>query len=828
MAQEMKPRELSAEELKWRLDPDTLPFETTEQVEPLQGVIGQDRALEAFRFGVEIEKGGYNIFVTGLSGSNRMKVLERMIRDLVKKHAIPDDLCYVNNFQKPEEPKLIRLPAGLGREFKEDVDHLIEGLKTSVPQLFESEDYLNMKKDILEKYEEQGKKFFKEIGNRVKEEGFAMVEIQMGQLKRPMVMPIIDEKPVHIDQLEAMVEAGNFPREKFERIKRKQAELTDQIDRVFLEMRDMDRDVRKKLEEMDRYVFLKSVSEPINELKVKFKSDKVQEYIDAMIQDMADHLDIFKPKTQQQMMMPFGMTVEQDQYQPYRVNLFIDNAECSQPPIIVENFPTFRNLFGSIERVVDRTGLWRTDYSRMKAGSFIQANGGYLVLDLMDAVVEPGVWQSLKRALKASKYEVQSYDPFFLFTTSGLKPEPIDIEVKVVMVGDLRSYHILLTYDPDMKNIFKVRADFDSVMKREDKSIDEYVRLIRGKLEENRLRHVDRTGVAALLEHSVRMAGRREKLSAEFDDLTGILEEADVWAARDNSPIILGKHVDGALEGRIYRGNMIEEKLQELVTRGTLLIDTDGAVVGQVNGLSVYDMGDYAFAKPARITATTSMGRAGIINIEREADLSGSTHNKGVLILSGYLRNQYAQDKPLTMSASLAFEQSYGGVDGDSASSTEIYALLSSLAGVPIRQDLAVTGSVNQHGDIQPIGGVNWKIEGFYQCCKAKGLTGKQGVLIPSRNIEDLQLRDEVVQAVKDKKFSIYPVNNIDEGIEVLTGLPAGKRDKDGKFPEGSVNCLVDRKLLNLAEGLAAFGKEEETKPDKERKGKPGRPKSRK
>ena len=810
MARGRSHREIPVEELRWRLDPSTLPFETTEELEPTLDLIGQARALEAFRFGVEMEKSGYNVFVTGLAGSEKNHSIERILKQMMKKDRIPDDLCYVNNFEKLEAPLLIRLPAGTGREFKSDSDALLEQLKANVPALFESEDYLNMKKDILEKYEEQGKKFFREIGNKVKEEGFALVEMQIGPVKRPIVMPIIEEKPVHIDQIEAMVEAGNFPREKFDKMKRKQAELTDQIDRVFLEMRDMDREVRKKLEEMDRYLFLKSVAEPINALKTKYKAKAVSEFLDSMVEDMASNLDMFKQKPQPIPGMQFPQGMEADQFQPYQVNLFVDNSECKTPPIVIESFPTYKNLFGSIERVVDRTGVWRTDFSRIKAGSFIQANGGYLILNLMDAIQEPGVWPSLKRALKTDSYELQSYDPFFLFTTTGLKPEAIDIDVKVIMVGDLRAYNILYHYDPDVPRIFKIRADFDPVMDLKDEAIDQYSGFIRRKVEEEKLRPFHRTAVAAIIEHSVRLAGRKDKLTTHFHQITDLLLEADLLAKRENAEVVRDIHVEGAIDARIYRSNMFEEKIQEMIDRGTLMIDTDGAVVGQVNGLSVYDLGDYAFGKPTRITATTSMGRAGIINIEREADLSGSTHNKGMLILAGYLREKYAQDKPLTVSASIAFEQSYSGVDGDSASSTEIYALLSSLAEVPIRQDLAVTGSVNQHGEVQPIGGVNWKIEGFFACCKAKGLTGKQGVLIPHTNIEDLQLGKEVIEAVERKQFHLYPVETIDEGIEILTGKTAGKRNAKGVYAKDTINDLVNRKLESLAKGLVEFGKEEE------------------
>jgi lon-related putative ATP-dependent protease len=542
-----------------------------------------------------------------------------------------------------------------------------------------------------------------------------------------------------------------------------------------------------------------------------------------MLEDMADNLQIFRPHPQPQIPGLSPMMQEIDQFQPYQVNILVDNSEQKGQPVIIESYPTYRNIFGTIERVVDRSGVWRTDFSKIKAGSFLKANGGTLVLNLLDAIIEPGVWQGLKRALKSEKLEIQTYDPFYLFTTTGLKPEPVDLNVKVVVISDDYVYHMLRYYDEDVGKIFKVRADFDTTMEKNDQSIRQMAAFVKAKTDEEKLKPFDKGAVAALVEETVRLAGRQEKLSTSFPIITDFIRESDYWATQDGKDIVSAKHVDKAREARIDRVSMVEEHLQEMIDRGTLMIDVEGEVVGQVNGLAVYSMGDYMFGKPSRITASTSMGRAGIINIEREADLSGSTHNKGVLILGGYLRTKYAQDKPLTMSASIAFEQSYGGVDGDSASSTEIYALLSSLSEVPVKQYIAVTGSVNQKGEVQAIGGVNHKIEGFFDCCHKNGLTGRQGVMIPESNINDLMLRKDVVEAVKAGKFHIYPVKTIDEGIEILTDLQAGERGKAGAYPKGSINDLVDKKLKGLAEGLKKFveaEKEEQKKNGGRKRGK--------
>ncbi len=814
--------EVPVEKLRWQLDPVSLPFETTADLKPLKEIIGQKRGVEAFQFGMGMDKPGYNVFVTGMPGTGRTSTVHKLIKDISKSGREPEDLCYVNNFKNPEAPLLIRLKKGTGSAFKKAVNDLVETLKKEIPQLFESQEYINLKKEIMETYEHKGKSFFKDLDEKVKEEGFTLVDVQIGQVKRPEVMPMVDGNPVHIDQLEAMVEKGRFPKEDFKAMKEKHAELRDQIDQIFLELRDLQKEVQEKVEKMDHVMFMENATRMAAPVTKKLKSKPIKDYLNALLEDMGSNLQIFRPQAQSPLPGLLPVISEGDPFLPYQINLLVDNKEQKGPPVIIEENPTYRNLFGSIERVVDRSGIWRTDFSKIKAGSFIKANGGYLVLNLMDAVLEPGVWRALKRALKSEKLEIETYDPFYLFTTSGLKPEPIVLDVKVVVISDLYLYHLLLAYDEDVKKIFKVRADFDTSMEKNDESIQKFAEFIKMGTEQDKLRPFDRTAVAAMVEQAVRMTGRQEKITTSFTDVTNLIREADFWAGQENKSTVGGRHVDKALEARIYRSNMIEEHIQEMIDRGTLMIDADGEVLGQVNGLSLYNLGDYLFGKPSRITASTSMGRAGIINIERESDMSGSTHNKGVLILSGYLRKKYAQDKPLTISASIAFEQSYGGVDGDSASSTEIYALLSSLSEVPVKQYIAVTGSVNQKGEIQAIGGVNQKIEGFYDCCRKKKITKKQGVIIPESNVKDLMLRKDVVEAVKKGQFHIYPVKTIDEGIEILSGKKAGGKKAAGTYPKGTINYLVDKKLRELAEGLKRFGdkeNEEKKKPRTKKKG---------
>ena len=794
---------LTAEDLRWTLDTSTLPFADTSELEPLDDILGQDRGVDALRFGIGVRRPGYNILVTGAPGSGRMDAVRKVLAMAVENGKVPGDICYLNNFKDPEAPILVRLGPGLGARLKKSMQELVDELRKEVPKLFESSEYLARKNEINEAYEKKTSSFFMNLEKQVKEAGFALVTFQGRQGQPPEVMPIVDGEPTPVLKLEQMVEKGRFPRDEFERIKSKHTEIKTEIDSIFLQVRNLQKEIQEKNRQADKLMFSNLADTLIAPLREEFACEELDEHLRHMVDNMVDNIAMFFTQEQPQH-MPVG-----DPFEQYTVNVLVDNGEQQGPPVIVEEYPTYRNLFGSIERMVDRSGLWRTDFSRIKAGSFVRANGGYLVINLLDAIMEPGVWQSLKRALKSRKMEIQTYDPFYLFTTSALKPEPIEMDIKVIVLADNAMYHLLQHYDPDVPKIFKVRADFDTTMDNSGETVSQFGRFIRARSSEHDLRPFDRTAVAALVEESVRMGGRQEKMAATFPKLTDLLMEADYFAGQAEQKIVRGEDVTRAIEARIHRSSLIEEKIQDMIDRGSIMIDTDGVKVGQINGLAVYSMGDMMFGKPSRITAATAMGKAGIINIEREADLSGSTHNKGVLILGGYLRKMFAQDKPLAMSASIAFEQSYSGVDGDSASSTEMYALLSSLSGVPIRQGVAVTGSMNQNGEVQAIGGVNHKIEGFFACCKAKGLTGDQGVIIPRANVGDLMLKTEVVDAVREDRFRIWAVSTIEEGIEILTGKKAGVRKKDGSYPKGSIYARVDERLKSLAEGMIRFGKDD-------------------
>jgi ATP-dependent Lon protease len=643
----------------------------------------------------------------------------------------------------------------------------------------------------------------------------------MGPYSRPGIFPVVEGNPVNIEQLETMVEEGKVSKEELDKMREKQKELISELEVIFKETRKSEKEIKEELTSLDYEVVSPVVKDSISDIKEKFDHEKIHHYLGEVQEDILNNLHRFREKEETPSPLP-GLVLPQpvDTFTEYQVNVLVDNSESKGAPIIVETTPNYRNLFGTIERVVDRSGVWRTDFSRIKAGSLLRANGGYLIFNALDALLEPWVWPALKRTLKNQVIEIQTFDPFYFISTSALKPEPIECSTKVILIGDANIYYILYNMDDDFKKIFKIKADFDSVTDKDSEKIQQYVSFIRKICDEDKLKHFDRTGIAAVVEYGVRIAGRQKKLSTRFHLVADLLREANYWAVKERSDVINEKHVDRAIEKKIHRVNLIEEKIQEMIDDGTIMIDSDGMVLGQVNGLSVYTLGDHTFGKPSRITAKTSMGKAGIINIEREVEMSGPIHNKGVYILTGYLRDRYAQDKPITMSASVCFEQSYSGVEGDSASSTELYALLSSLSGLPLRQDIAVTGSVNQKGEIQPIGGVNEKIEGFFDVCKAKGLTGRQGVMIPHLNISDLMLRKDVVEAVKEGKFRIYSVNSIDQGIEILTGVEAGEKLENGRFKEGTVNDLVDKKLRELGMKIKEFegGEEEGAKEEKKKK----------
>jgi len=799
-------KEVPVEKLRRRCDPKSLGFKSTDELKVHKDIIGQKRAVNALRLGLDIESVGYNIFVTGLVGTGRKTAINYLLEETERIKNIPDDKLYVNNFKNPDMPRLIRLPAGKGRTLKRDMDGIVEYLLKNIPSIFESRDYQSRKKKVLESLKNKQKELINVFEEEIAEENFTLIQLQFGVFTKPAVMPLIDGKPLNFDQLKDFVEKDKFPKKELQKLKKKHSELTDKMEAVFKKMRDLEKEIQKKLKSLDSEVITPLIQQRINEVKNNYKNDRVNKYLDEVKENILDNLDKFQKKPEEAALpFPGVSSPMEDPFLKYRVNLLVDNFGAKKAPIIFETSPTYRNLFGTIEVTPGKFGSWQTDFTKIKAGSLLHADGGFLIIEALDTLIEPGVWQALKRTLRNRKIEIQNYAPFYMISISALKPELIDCDIKVAMVGDPFLYHILYNRDEDFKKIFKVRADFDSVMDVKRESVMQYANFVKNIVTNEELVPFNCDAVAAVVEFGMRLAGKQKKLSTQFNNIADVLREANYWARKEKSSQVTEKHVEKAIEEKIERSRLNEEKIQEMIEEGTIMIDTKGFVVGQVNGLSVYDTGDYSFGKPTRITAKTSVGGSGIINIEREAELSGRIHSKGVLILAGYLRSKYAQDKPLAMSASLCFEQSYSGVEGDSASSTEVYALLSALSDLPIRQDIAVTGSVNQKGEIQPIGGVNQKIEGFYDICKTKKFTGTQGVMIPHQNIDDLMLRKDVINAVKQGKFHIYSVKTINQGIEILTGVKSGRRKRDGTYEVGTVNYLVDKKLREFANKWKSF-----------------------
>lgn len=796
------------EELRWKCDPDCMGFLTTDEVAAFREVVGQLRGLEALKVGLEIEAEGYNIYVCGASGTGRSTSVRWLLDELKEHRPTPDDLCYVNNFKDPDRPKVLKFPPGQGKWFKREMERLVECLRSKIPKLFESDVYQERKKSIVELIRSQEKSLYKEFEKKITGEGFNMVVIPMGPVSRTELLPLIDGQPVPWEQLEAQVEAGQFSAERLDQMRARYEELMREMGERISRVRDLEKDLQGRMDALEREMVGPVVSQETEAIRSKLDRPEAAIYLEEAERYILEHLDMFRPRPEAppQGIISLQGPESQDPFAVFQVNLVVDNSETNGAPVVFETYPTYRNLFGSIERTFDaRGGIWRTDFTKIKAGSFVKANGGYLIIQALDALMEPGVWPALKKSIKHREVEIQSFDSLSFFAAGSLKPEPIKINVKVIMIGDSQIYYILFYRDDDFKKVFKVKADFDTVMENSLEAVKKYSEFVRKITQKESLPPFHREAVAAIVQHGVRLAGRKNRISTRFHQVADVIREAAYWARKEGAQMVRATHVEHAVENRHWRYSLTEEKLREMILEGTILIDTDGWKVGVVNGLAVYDIGDISFGKPSRITAQTSMGREGVINIERESELGGPIHNKGVQILSGYLRGRYAQDKPLGISASVCFEQSYSGIEGDSASSTELYAILSSLSGLPIRQDIAVTGSVNQKGEIQPIGGVNEKIEGFFDVCRIKGLTGTQGVMIPARNVQDLMLRRDVVEAVAQGLFSVIPVETVDQGMEVLTGVEAGQRDENGVFPEGTVNYLVDLRLNEMAEGMKQF-----------------------
>ncbi|MCK4941514.1 AAA family ATPase [candidate division WOR-3 bacterium] len=791
-----KVKELKPSELRWQCDPKLLRFKNLKEVSSCEWIIGQPRAIDAIKLGLNVKYPGYNIFITGPVGTGRTTAITKLLDDLKVKGELKD-LLYVNNFKNPDMPKLIELPGGKGKKFRRAIMKLIRNLKTNIPGVFGSEEYQKRKQKIVEKYGNQHRTLLRDFEKQVEQQGLKLTTIQMGPYVRPAIVPVIEGKPTSLEETQALIKEGKLTEEEHKKIIEKIQALEVDMAKIYSQIKEIQDTASTELEKLNEWMVKPVVANLVDDIKKKFTEDKITAYLNEVLEAILSNLEKFLKKD-----------AKEAEFREYSVNVMVDNSETKDVPIIFETNPSYKNLFGTIERQALMPGVMTSDFLNIKAGSLLRANGGYLIVNAFDALIEAGVWPALKRTLRNGVIDIQVFDPFYMFTASALKPEPISIDVKIIMIGSQWLYYLLFQQDEDFKKIFKVKADFDTVMDKNTRNINEYASFVKSICAAESLLPFSKEAIAEVVEYSVRVAGRRSKLSTRFNVIADTVRESDYWARQSNRKEVRGKDVEKAIQCWRKRMNMVEDKIQEMIENDVLMISTKGKAVGQLNGLSVYQMGNYAFGRPVRITAKTSLGKAGIINIEREANLGGRTYNKGVLILSGFLKSRYAQHQPMAIDATLGFEQSYSEIDGDSASSAEVYVILSALSGAPLNQEFAVTGSVNQNGEIQAIGGVNEKIEGFFEVCKAKGLTGSQGVIIPASNIEDLMLKQEIVNAVTKKKFRIFAVKTIDEGIELLTGVKSGRKTKPG-FEKDSINYRVVQKLAEYAKKMKGFSKPE-------------------
>lgn len=782
-------------------------FETTDDLDDLEKIIGQPRGVEAMEFGVNIEQEGYNIFALGVPGTGKRSLVRQLFEDKVSTKPVPDDWCYVNNFDQSHKPKALRLPAGKGITLQEDMEQLVEELRTALSTAFESEEYHARRQELQQEFQERQQKVFEEVSEEAEQKDFNLVRTSAGLVFAP----------VREGEVLSPEELKELPEEKRKELEEEVSQLQEKLQKRLRQVPRWQREMREKLRDLNKEFANFAVGGLIDELRQKYEDlSAVVDFLDDVQQDIIENVQDFLSQAEEDQQnasqgsnpgpqSPFQK--DSPQMRRYKVNVLVDHSDSDSAPVVFEDNPTFQNVLGRIEHLA-RMGALMTDFNLIKPGALHRANGGYLLLEARKLLLQPFAWEGLKRALRSGQLRVESPAQMFsLISTVSLEPEPIPLNVKVALVGEPLLYYLLSAYDNEFGELFKVKVDFAERMDRNSGNQEEYARLIAGLVRKNELQPFDRSAVGRVIEHSARLAGDAEKLSTQVKSITDLLGEADYWAKRNGNGTVKAEDVQQAIEAKIYRSDRLRELIQEEIRRGTILIDTEEARVGQVNGLSVMQLGDFAFGRPNRITARIRLGKGEVVNIEREVELSGPIHSKGVLILAGFLGARYAIERPLSLSASLVFEQSYGGIEGDSASSAELYALLSAIAEVPLRQSIAVTGSVNQHGEVQAIGGVNEKIEGFFDVCQARGLTGDQGVLIPASNIKNLMLRQDVRKAVAEEKFFIYPVETIDQGIELLTGKSAGQVDADGNYPEGTINRLVQDRLAELADKRLAFAK---------------------
>ncbi len=796
---QLKP--LGADALCARLDAEQWPFKTTADLEDLTEVLGQARATEAIRFGIGIRRDGYNVFVLAPAGGGCHDIVRDMLTEQAKGAEVPPDWCYVNNFEQAHRPRALRLPAGIGVKLRDDMEDLVEDLESAIPAALEGEEYRARRHELEQDLHERHEKAFEEFGREAAERDVALVRTPTGMALAPMRNKEV-MTPAEFEKLPA-------PEQK--RIEETIASLQERLERLINQIPQWRRESQQRIHELDRDVVMAAVGHVITALKERYAPyPQVLDYLGAVERSLIENADDFRRAEEGPEAVLFGAAMsgagrDRASRRRYRVNVLIDRSTTKGTPVVYADNPTHGELVGRVEHQA-QMGALVTDFTLIKPGALHRANGGYLVLDARRVLQQPFAWEGLKRCLFANEIRIESLERILsLISTVSLDPEPIPLDVKVVLIGERILYYLLYHLDPDFRRLFKVAADFDEAIDRNAETQLLYARLVGTLVRRANLLAFDRYAVARVLEHGSRLVADATRLSIRVQDVTDLLQEADHWAREAKHEVVQAIDVQRAIDARIHRSDRIRERLHAEIQRGTILIDTEGDKVGQVNGLSVTTLGEIDFGHPTRITARVRLGKGEVIDIEREVELGGPIHSKGVLILAGFLGARYSSDRPLSLSASLVFEQTYGAVEGDSASCAELCALLSALADVPVKQSLAITGSVNQHGEVQAIGGVNEKIEGFFDICKARGLTGHQGVIIPASNVKHLMLRDEVVRACRDGGFQVYAVRTVDEAIEQLTGVAAGARDSTGTFTKDSINQRVDQRLAALAEHARAF-----------------------
>lgn len=807
------------EQLRAKCSQDEIEKIRSDEDTVLNGIIGQERALQALEFGLRIKSEGFNIYVAGIPGTGRETAVKDYVEKIARQAPVPPDICYVNNFRDPYHPCSLRLPPGKGISLAKDVKNLVEAARKEIPKAFESDEYIAQKESTARYYQEQKQSLFRRLNQKALEKGFIIQSTPAGFL----FIPQKDGKPMEEKELMSLSE------EERKAIFEKKELLEDKLKATMREIKNIDRQLTEEIKKLDGKVTLFAVEHLFHELMEKYKDlPEVIFYLKAMQEDIVENVNLFlQEEERKQLVTPFSSIpvpwAQAPLFKKYEVNVIVDNSGLEGAPVIMEMNPTYNNIFGRIEKEA-QFGALVTDFTMIRGGSLHQANGGYFVVSAEELLKNLFTWENLKRVLKNRELDIEEpVERLGFMATKGLRPEPVPLDVKIVLIGTPLIYYLLYNLDPNFRELFKVKAEFDVTMERNPENLKRYNSFINTFCQKENLKPLDSSAMAKIIEYGSRLAEDQMKLSTRFAEIADIVREACYYAGEDSFDYVKAEHINKAIDAKVYRSNLIQEKIQEMIERDLVLIDTDGDKVGQVNGLSIYNLGDFSFGKPTRITCSIGLGREGIIDIERESRLGGRIHTKGVMILGGYLSGKYAREVPLTLSARLVFEQSYSEVEGDSASSSELYALLSSLAGLPIKQSLAVTGSVNQKGEIQAVGGINEKIEGFFELCRARGLSGEQGVIIPASNVPNLMLKESVVEAVRQGKFHIYAVRTVDEGIELLTGTKAGIRKEDSSYEEGTVNYLVEKALLNLAEKMKKFGeaktKKKEDTEEKEEKG---------